>query len=90
IDDKDLANIAPGEGQVVEKNGEKIAVYKNDEGHLSSCSAVCTHMACIVHWNNAEKTWDCPCHASRFSPDGTVLEGPAYNPLRPVGIRGKT
>jgi glycine/D-amino acid oxidase-like deaminating enzyme/nitrite reductase/ring-hydroxylating ferredoxin subunit len=73
--------IKPGEGSIVEANGEKCAVYRDEKGALHAVSAVCTHMKCIVRFNNAEKTWDCPCHGSRFAVDGAVLEGPAYEPL---------
>ncbi len=73
--------IARGQGGIVEKNGEKIAVFRDEQNALHAVSAVCTHMKCIVTFNSAEKTWDCPCHASRFRTDGTVIEGPAMNPL---------
>ena len=88
-DDEEFGDLSPGEGAVVEKNGEKIAAYRNDRGELRLLSAVCTHMQCIVNWNNAEQTWDCPCHASRFRTDGTVLEGPAFDPLPRVDLSGK-
>lgn len=77
-----LEELEPGEGQVVKKAGKRLAVYRNEEGELEALSAVCTHMGCNVHWNSAEKTWDCPCHGSRFSTDGTVIEGPALDPLQ--------
>lgn len=83
-DNEELKDIASGSGGVVEIDGRKVAAYRNDEGELSLHSAVCTHLKCIVTWNNAEKTWDCPCHASRFDTDGSVLEGPAFDPLPPV------
>lgn len=70
-----------GEGAVVERAGEKLAVYKDDQNKLHVVSAVCPHMKCIVKFNNAERTWDCPCHASRFGVDGKVLEGPALSAL---------
>lgn len=68
------------QGAIVEKNGEKIAVYRGEDG-LKCVSAVCTHMKCIVKFNPHEQTWDCPCHASRFSVDGKVIEGPALKNL---------
>lgn len=76
--DADSLNEVPaGEGRIMEKNGEKLAVYKDDLGSIHVCSAVCTHMKCIVNWNPSEKTWDCPCHGSRFKTNGQVIEGPA-------------
>ncbi len=70
-----------GEGMVIEKAGEKVAVLKNDQGENIELSAVCTHMGCIVGWNSALKSWDCPCHGSRFAATGEVLRGPATKPL---------
>jgi glycine/D-amino acid oxidase-like deaminating enzyme/nitrite reductase/ring-hydroxylating ferredoxin subunit len=80
--DVDSLNEVPcGEGKIIESGGEKIAVYKDEAGQNHIVSAVCTHMKCIVNWNPVEKTWDCPCHGSRFSTNGEVLEGPALIPL---------
>ena len=59
------------------------AVYRDDEGNLHALSARCTHLGCIVNWNSAERTWDCPCHGSRFAARGEVIMGPAVNPLEP-------
>lgn len=78
---RELKDIGVGEGKTVSVNGEKLAVYRDDQGSLHLVSSVCTHMGCIVHWNNAEKTWDCPCHGSRFDIHGEVLEGPAFKNL---------
>lgn len=78
---KELKEINAGEGKTLMIEGERLAAYRDNEGHLHLVSAICTHMGCIVHWNNAEKSWDCPCHGSRFSVDGEVLEGPAYKNL---------
>lgn len=77
-----------GDGKVVKKDGKRLAVHRNEDGELQVLSAVCTHMGCNVHWNQAEQTWDCPCHGSRFDTDGTVIEGPAFEPLQknPVSI----
>ena len=72
-----------GRGEVVESNGEKVAVYMDDRGATYACSAVCTHMGCVVRWNSAEKSWDCPCHGSRFNYDGKVIQGPANKDLEP-------
>lgn len=85
--DNDFDDVAPGEGKIVEKDGSKLAVNRSDEGELTYVSAVCTHMECIVNWNNAEQTWDCPCHGSRFDKDGSVLEGPAFHGLRKIELK---
>ncbi len=79
--DDDIEKLKPREGKIMKVKGRKMAVSRNAQGELKKCSAVCTHMGCIVHWNSAEQTWDCPCHGSRFSPDGAVLAGPAESPL---------
>jgi Rieske Fe-S protein len=59
-------------------------MYRDESGTLHCVSALCTHLGCVVAFNDAETAWECPCHGSRFAPDGTVLEGPANRPLRPV------
>jgi Rieske Fe-S protein len=74
-------DVRPGEAQVASVNGQHVAVSRDDDGRLHAVSAHCTHMGCIVNWNTAERSWDCPCHGSRFTPDGTVLEGPAVTAL---------
>lgn len=84
--DTKLEEVPVGGGKVVEVDGNKIAVYKGLDGEMKACSGVCTHLGCVVHWNMAEKTWDCPCHASRFTTDGEVIEGPALAPLQKVNI----
>lgn len=76
-----LKDLKPGEGKTLEIDDEKLAAYRDEEGKLHVVSSVCTHMGCVVHFNNAEKSWDCPCHGSRFSVEGEVLEGPAYHNL---------
>jgi glycine/D-amino acid oxidase-like deaminating enzyme/nitrite reductase/ring-hydroxylating ferredoxin subunit len=75
---EELADISAGEGKNIEMDGKNYGAYRDDTGKLHVVSAVCTHMACLVHFNQAEKSWDCPCHGSRFDVDGRVLEGPAY------------
>ena len=85
----ELKDLKPGEGKTLEVNDEKLAAYRDEEGKLHVVSAVCTHMGCIVHFNNAEKSWDCPCHGSRFSVEGEVLEGPAYYNLAKPDTRSK-
>ena len=78
---KEFKNVKNGEGKICIINGEKCGVYRDVDEKLHVVSAVCPHMKCIVHWNNAEKTWDCPCHGSRFSYEGKVIEGPARSNL---------
>jgi glycine/D-amino acid oxidase-like deaminating enzyme/nitrite reductase/ring-hydroxylating ferredoxin subunit len=68
-------------GAVIRRGMRKIAVYRDASGKLNRCSAVCTHLYCIVDWNDTEKTWDCPCHGSRFDPYGKVVNGPAITDL---------
>ena len=77
-------DIAPDAGAVIRRGVKKIAVYRDAQGRLHRRSAVCTHLGCIVHWNSTERSWDCPCHGSRFDPDGSVLNGPAITELGPV------
>lgn len=74
-------DLKANEGKVIDQNGENIAVYKDETGKVTALSAVCTHMGCIVDWNNKEKTWDCPCHGSRFDKTGKVINGPAQKDL---------
>jgi Rieske Fe-S protein len=76
-------SLAPGEGAIVSHDGHKAAGYRDDDGKLHLVSSRCTHLGCQVRWNAAERTWDCPCHASRFGTDGAVIEGPATKPLGP-------
>lgn len=74
-------DLAPGDAAVLEVDGEQTAIYRDEQGHVHAVSAVCTHMGCSVEWNGGEKSWDCPCHGSRFGHDGRVLHGPATSPL---------
>jgi glycine/D-amino acid oxidase-like deaminating enzyme/nitrite reductase/ring-hydroxylating ferredoxin subunit len=77
----DLHQVEAGEGKVLKIGGDSYAVYRSLEGELKTLSPVCPHMKCMVHWNSADKSWDCPCHGSRFDTDGQILEGPAYRSL---------
>jgi glycine/D-amino acid oxidase-like deaminating enzyme/nitrite reductase/ring-hydroxylating ferredoxin subunit len=81
-DAPDTAAVPPGTGRVVRRGAKMVAVYCDDEGAVHERSAVCTHMKCIVNWNDLERSWDCPCHGSRFDPYGRVLNGPALDPLQ--------
>jgi Rieske Fe-S protein len=84
-DGSGVENVPRGGGKVVNVDGQRVAVHRKDNGDVVKVSAVCTHMGCIVRWNGAERTWDCPCHGSRFTPDGLVLGGPAEAPLEKIG-----
>jgi glycine/D-amino acid oxidase-like deaminating enzyme/nitrite reductase/ring-hydroxylating ferredoxin subunit len=76
-----LTELASDTGMVIDEGRKKVAVYKDSAGNIKKMSAVCTHLGCIVDWNNQDKSWDCPCHGSRFNKDGSVLRGPANKPL---------
>ncbi|AHG00460.1 FAD-dependent oxidoreductase [Halostagnicola larsenii XH-48] len=76
-----LESIARGEGRVVRDGPKPTAIARDADGDLHAVSAVCPHTYCVVDWNDAECSWDCPCHGSRFDPDGTLLEGPATDDL---------
>ena len=78
---RSIREVPRGSGKVVEVNGAKLAVYRDERGSVIKRSAICTHMGCVVDWNEAERTWDCPCHGSRFKTDGAVISGPAESPL---------
>jgi glycine/D-amino acid oxidase-like deaminating enzyme/nitrite reductase/ring-hydroxylating ferredoxin subunit len=79
-----LGDVAVGEGRIVELAGKKRAVYRDEQGATHVLDPVCTHLGCLVSFNTAEKSWDCPCHGSRFAPDGTVINGPAVKGLPPA------
>ncbi|MGH2918783.1 MAG: (2Fe-2S)-binding protein [Solirubrobacteraceae bacterium] len=76
-----VSEIAPGEAKVIGADGDRVAAYRDEAGTLHAVSAVCTHRGCVVDWNAVEKTWDCPCHGSRFDYDGHVIQGPAQREL---------
>lgn len=85
-DARSLDEVPAGEGRIVRVGGLPVAAHRREDGTLLVRSAVCTHLGCIVRWNRAEASWDCPCHGSRFAPDGTVLNGPAPAPLGEVEV----
>jgi len=82
-----LAELATGEGKIVKFKDEKIAIYKDESCGIHALHPTCTHVGCEVKWNNAELTWDCPCHGARYSYDGRVLNGPAVKNLAKVSVR---
>ena len=79
---KSADEIGRGEGGLLRDGAKILAAYRDPTGQLHVQSATCTHIGCIVHWNSFEQCWDCPCHGSQFTPDGEVLQGPAFRPLR--------
>ena len=76
----------PGEGGIVRVRGRKTAVYRDDDGNVHALSPVCQHLYCLVHWNPAERSWDCPCHGSRYAADGRAIEGPTTKDLKPRNL----
>jgi glycine/D-amino acid oxidase-like deaminating enzyme/nitrite reductase/ring-hydroxylating ferredoxin subunit len=81
-DVRDVSEIPPGEGAILRRGAGKVAVHRDEDGQLHERSAVCTHLGCVVRWNSVEKTWDCPCHGSRFQVDGHAVNGPAIQALQ--------
>ena len=78
-DDLDLEN---GQCKIIVKDGNRLGAYKDEEGNVHIVDTTCTHLKCEVNWNSAEKSWDCPCHGSRFDYKGDILHGPALKPLK--------
>jgi glycine/D-amino acid oxidase-like deaminating enzyme/nitrite reductase/ring-hydroxylating ferredoxin subunit len=76
--------IAPGAGALIRRGTHMIAAYRDEQGRVHERSAKCTHLGCVVRWNSTERSWDCPCHGSRFDPHGRVLNGPAIGELKPA------
>lgn len=83
-DGKSARSVKMGQGKIIVVNRQRIAAYRSRRGRITRLSPVCTHLGCIVRWNSAEQTWDCPCHGSRFQPTGEVIAGPAESPLSQV------
>jgi nitrite reductase/ring-hydroxylating ferredoxin subunit len=83
-DARSVEDLPPGSGAVLRSGLRKVACYRDEGGTVHARSAVCPHLGCIVAWNAAEKTWDCPCHGSRFAATGEVVDGPANRGLQPV------
>ncbi|QAY77732.1 FAD-dependent oxidoreductase [Sphingosinicella sp. BN140058] len=78
---KSFEALAPGQAAVMKIDGDNVAAFKDETGTVHAVSAVCTHMGCLVGWNETDRTWDCPCHGSRFELSGRVIHGPATRPL---------
>ncbi|MDQ3019345.1 MAG: FAD-dependent oxidoreductase [Bacteroidota bacterium] len=83
-DVKDIGEIKKGEGAVMRDGLDKISIYKDESGNVFKFSALCTHLKCVLSWNEVEKSWDCPCHGSRFDCKGKVLNGPAISDMKEV------
>lgn len=79
-----ISDLKPGEGKILKLHGKKVAAYRDPQGLVILRSPICTHLGCIVRWNNAAQTWDCPCHGSRFHPDGRIFSGPAETDLEKI------
>lgn len=79
---EELAGLSRGEGKILDYNGKRIGLFKDEQGEMFAVDPVCRHAACIVKWNNTEHSWDCPCHGARYAPDGCLLTGPSVAPLK--------
>lgn len=84
---REIAELAPGEARIVNYEGHSIAMFKDENGGLHAVNPACTHINCKVAWNTAEKTWDCPCHGSRFDADGIVYTAPARKDLQKIDLK---
>jgi Rieske Fe-S protein len=84
-----LADLAPGEGKIVKYEGHKLALYKDEKGQIHGISSTCNHLGCSISWNSAEKSWDCPCHGSRYNVDGEMITGPATKDQEKIKIEEK-
>lgn len=80
----ELDELKPGEGKVIEHESQKVAAFRDESGELELVTAICPHMGCVVNFNTSEKTWDCPCHGSRFDTKGNLLTGPSFTGLKPI------
>lgn len=85
----EFAELAHGEAKVIRYEGKDIALYKDENGALNAVSPACPHIGCSVHWNNSEKSWDCPCHGSRFSCTGALLTGPSHTDLQRIDLKNE-
>jgi Rieske Fe-S protein len=83
---RSLDELPVGEAAIVKLNGQRAAVFRDESGRVHTVSAVCTHMGCVLGWNPLDRTWDCPCHGSRFALDGSVIHGPATTSLERIPV----
>ncbi len=84
----DLGDLAKGEGRLIQHDGKSIGLFRDETGELHGVSPACSHIKCTVAWNAQERSWDCPCHGSRFDLDGNVLTAPARKPLQKISFIG--
>ena len=87
---RSLEQLQAGQGAIMRHGLRKLAVYRDELGALHVLSAACTHLGCVVHFNQAERSWDCPCHGSRFDVDGHILHGPASTALETFSLTLQT
>ena len=83
---RSVDDVAENEGAVVSVGGRRAGAYRDPNGVLHVVDTTCTHMGCETHWNDGDRTWDCPCHGSRYSYTGEVIEGPAKEPLAKIEV----
>ena len=81
-----LGDLPPGHGAIVDLDSEKVAAFRDDDGVVHAVAPICTHLRCVVAFDDANREWHCPCHGSRFGIDGDVVKGPARRPLRKVSV----
>ena len=81
---RSVQEVEPGQGKLVDVNGTRLAIYRDEAGRVHAVDPVCTHLKRLVEFNDAEKSWDCPCHGSRFDTEGNVINRPAVKDLAPV------
>ena len=82
IPSSEIEHIKNGHGGIVEYDGQKVGVYKDDDGQIFTVSTKCSHLGCELHWNADESTWDCPCHGSRFDYKGNLIDSPAIKNIK--------
>ncbi|MDD5144702.1 MAG: Rieske 2Fe-2S domain-containing protein [Candidatus Pacebacteria bacterium] len=82
----EVQSLSLGQAMIFELEGRKVGVFKDQQGKIHAVSTTCTHMGCTLNWNNAEESWDCPCHGSSFSCDGKLIHGPAAIDLEKIDV----
>ena len=86
IPDNNFNDISNDSGRIIEIDGNKVGIYKDTSGNIHAVKPTCTHLGCTLSWNNADKTWDCPCHGSRFDYTGKNIYDPAYKDLETFNL----